>query len=59
VISILPSPESRNWVAKCRTGHMSTGGKEHSERPTQVTIPGNVDAMHFMTLNGQRISAVR
>jgi hypothetical protein len=39
-----------NLVAKFRTGHVSTED-EHSERPTQMKTPGNVDAIHFVTLN--------
>jgi hypothetical protein len=39
------------------TGHMSTEDKEHSGRPTQVTIPENMDAIHSMILDDRRMSA--
>jgi transposase len=29
----------KNWVARFRTGHLSTKGEERSGRPTQVTVP--------------------
>jgi transposase len=35
----------KNWVASFRRGHLSTEDEDHSGRPTQVTIPENVDAM--------------
>jgi hypothetical protein len=46
----------KNCVARLRTGHQSTENKECSERPTQVTIPENVDAIHSMVLGDRRIS---
>jgi transposase len=48
----------KNWVARFRTGHLSTEDEELSGRPIQVTIPENVDAIHFMNLHNQRISLV-
>jgi hypothetical protein len=45
-----------NWVAKVRTGHLSTKD-EHSGTPTQVTTPENEDAIHSTILNDRRISA--
>jgi hypothetical protein len=47
----------KNWVAKFRTGHLSTEGEECSGRPTQGTVPENVDAIHSTILYEQRISA--
>jgi transposase len=41
----------KTWVAKFRTGHLDTEDEESSGRPTQVTIPENVDAIHSMILN--------
>jgi hypothetical protein len=38
-------------------GHLSTEDEERSERPTQVTIPENVDAIHSIILDDRRISA--
>jgi transposase len=38
----------KNWVARFSTGQLSTEDEERSERPTQVTIPENVDAIHSM-----------
>jgi hypothetical protein len=35
---------------------VSAEGEELSGRPTQLTIPENVDAIHSMILNDQRIS---
>jgi transposase len=34
-------PTVKNWVGRFRTGRMSTEVKEHSGRPTQVTVPEN------------------
>jgi transposase len=48
-----------NWVAGFRTGYLSTEDEERSGRPTQVTVPENVDAIHSMILNGLRISLKR
>jgi hypothetical protein len=47
----------RNWVARFRTGLLSTEGEDRSGRPTQVTITENVDATHSMILDDRRISA--
>jgi hypothetical protein len=38
----------KNWVARFRTGHLSTEDKQRSERPTQATIPENLVAIHSM-----------
>jgi hypothetical protein len=38
-------------------GYMSTENEKRSGRPTQVIIPENVDAIHFVILDDQRISA--
>jgi hypothetical protein len=43
----------KNWLARFRTGNVSTKGK-HSGRPTQVTFPENVDAIHSVILYDQR-----
>jgi hypothetical protein len=51
-----PYSTVKNWVARLRTGHLSTEDKEHSGRPTQVAIPENVDAIHSMILDDRRIS---
>jgi hypothetical protein len=47
----------KNWVARFRTGHLSTEDEGRSGRPTQVTIPENMDTIHSMILDNQRISA--
>jgi hypothetical protein len=47
----------KNWVAGFRTGNLSTGDEEYSGRPTEVTVPENVDAINFMVLNDRRMSA--
>jgi transposase len=47
----------KNWVARLRTGHLSTENEECPGRPTQVTIPENADAIHFTLLDDRRISA--
>jgi transposase len=47
----------KNWVTRFRKGYLSTEDEEHSERPTQVTIPENVDAVHSMIRDDRRISA--
>jgi transposase len=46
----------KNWVARFRIGHVSTEDEEYSGRPTQVTVPENVDAVHFLILDNRRIS---
>jgi transposase len=46
----------KNWVARFRRGHLSTEDEERSGRPTRVTIPENVDAIHSMILDDRRIS---
>jgi hypothetical protein len=40
-----------NYVARFRTGHLSTKDEEHCGRPTQVTIPESVDAIHSMIMD--------
>jgi hypothetical protein len=40
-----------NGVARFRIGHLSTEDDDCSKRPTQVTIPENVDAIHPMILD--------
>jgi transposase len=47
----------KNWVARLKTEHLSTENEERSERPTQMTTPENVDAIHSMIPDDQRISA--
>jgi hypothetical protein len=47
----------KRWVAGFRTGHLSTEDEERSGRPTQVTVPENVDAIHSMILGDCRISS--
>jgi hypothetical protein len=42
--------KTKNWIATFRTGHLSIEDKR-SGRPTQVTIPENVDAIHSMILD--------
>jgi transposase len=49
----------KNWVTRFRTGHLSTEDEERSGRPTQVTIPEIVDAIHFMILDDRSISAIK
>jgi transposase len=41
----------KNWVTRFITGHLSTEDGERSGRPTQVTIPINVDAIHSTILD--------
>jgi transposase len=45
----------KNWVARFRTGHLSTED-ERSRRTTQETVPENVDAIHSMIMDNRRIS---
>jgi transposase len=47
----------KNWVARFRTGHLSTEDEELSGRPTQVTFPENMEAIHSMMLDDRRIFA--
>jgi transposase len=47
----------KNWVARFRTGHLSTENEERSGRPTEVTIPKNVYAIHSIILDDRRITA--
>jgi transposase len=44
----------KNWVARLRAGHLSTEDEERSGRPTQVTIPENVNAIHSMILDDRK-----
>jgi hypothetical protein len=44
-----------NCVAMFRTEYSNAKSEDLSGRQTQVTIPGNVDAIHSMILNDQRI----
>jgi transposase len=55
VISALSYSTVKNWVARFRTGHLSTED-EHSGRPNQVTVPENMDAIYSMILDDRRIS---
>jgi transposase len=47
----------KNWIARLRTGHLSSEDEERSGRATHVTVPENVDAIHCMILDDRRISA--
>jgi transposase len=47
----------KNFVARFRTGHLITEDEERSGKPTQVTVPENVDAIHSMILDDGRIFA--
>jgi hypothetical protein len=49
----------KNWVARFRRGNLKTKDEELSGRPTQVTIPVNVETIHSMILDDRRISAKR
>jgi hypothetical protein len=40
----------KKWVAGFRTGHLSSVDEESSGRPTQVTVPDNVNTIHSMIL---------
>jgi transposase len=40
----------KKWVARLRTGHLSTADEERSGRPTQETVPENVNAIHSMIM---------
>jgi transposase len=53
---LLSSSTAKNWVARFRTGHLSSEDEDRSGRPTEVTIPGNVEAIQSMTLDDRRIS---
>jgi hypothetical protein len=44
-------------VARFRTGYLSTENEESSERPAQVTVPENMDAIRSTILDDQRITA--
>jgi hypothetical protein len=41
----------KNWVARLRTGHLSTEDKERCERQTQVAFPENIDDIHSIILS--------
>jgi transposase len=47
----------KNLVARFRTGYFSNEEGECSGRPTQVTVPENMAAIHSMILDDQRISS--
>jgi hypothetical protein len=57
VISALPIPQSRTGFVTFRTEDKTEDWRQR--RPTQVTIPENVDVIHSMILDNQRISAKR
>jgi hypothetical protein len=40
----------KNWVAWFKTGHFGIEDEDHPGRPSVVTVPQNVDAMHYMIL---------
>jgi hypothetical protein len=46
----------RNWVSGFRTGYFSTESEEYSGRPTQVTIPENMDVLYSTIPDNRRIS---
>jgi hypothetical protein len=48
--------DRKNLICGVRTGHLGTEDKECSGRPTQVTIPENVNAIRSMILDIRRIS---
>jgi transposase len=41
----------KSWISRFKTGHLTTEDKERSGRPTEVTIPENVDAIHSTILD--------
>jgi transposase len=49
----------KNWVARFKKGHLSTEDEECSGRPTQVTIPENVDTIYSMILDDRSVTAKR
>jgi hypothetical protein len=55
VVSTLPTPVNK-WVSRFRTGQFSTEVEERSGRPTQVTIPENVDEIYSMILDDRKIA---
>jgi hypothetical protein len=59
VISALSNPHSGTRLLGSEQDFilLSTEDEERSGRPIQVTIPENVDVVHSMILNDQRISA--
>jgi transposase len=53
----LPSYSTvKNWVAGFRTGHLSNEGGDRPGRPTESAAPENLDAIHSMVLDNERIS---
>jgi hypothetical protein len=46
----------KSCPAGFRTGHINTEDEQRSGRPTQVTIPENVNAIHSMILDDRRIA---
>jgi hypothetical protein len=46
----------KNWVARFRTGHLSTEDEERSGSSAQVSNPENLDAIHSTILDDPRIS---
>jgi hypothetical protein len=47
----------KNCVAVYGAGHLSSEDEEGSGRPTQVTIPENMDTIHSMILDDRRVYA--
>jgi transposase len=51
-----PYCTAKNWVARFKTGQLSTEGEGRSGRPSQVTVTENMDAIYSVILDDQRIS---
>jgi hypothetical protein len=47
----------KGWVAGFRSEHLNTEDEDRFGRPTRVTIPENVDAIHCMILDDRGILA--
>nr|XP_060623585.1 histone-lysine N-methyltransferase SETMAR-like isoform X2 [Anolis sagrei ordinatus] len=47
----------KNWVAKFKTGHVSTNDEKRPGRPRVVVVPEIVDAVHNLILENRLISA--
>jgi hypothetical protein len=51
----LPTAQAKTLLLGSQTGHLSTDDEERCGRPTQVTIPENMDAIHSTILDDRRI----
>lgn len=58
-INVLRVRPQKNWIASFKRVKFSIEDKHRSERPVSVSVPENVDAIHYMLLSHYQISLKR